>query len=302
VRYGGEQFHIRSGPYSAVVTEVGATLRSLRHGDRDLVVGFQAGELRPVYRGAVLAPWPNRIVDGRYEFAGAVHQLPLTEPGRGHALHGLVSWVPWQTVEHTADRVVLGYRIHPCDGYPFRIDLRADYVLHPDGLTWRVSARNTGDAAAPYGCAPHPYLKAGDGTLDDWLLELPADRYQRVTPDRLLPRDIVGVAGTEFDFRTARQIGDTRIDHAFTGIRHDRDGLATVRLVGPSGEGVRIRWDASCPWVQVHTADRAEPEASRSGLAVEPMTCPPDAFNSGVDLVVLPPGAHHAVSWLLSAT
>lgn len=180
MRCSGEEFGIRSGPYSAVVTEVGATLRHLRHGGRDLVVGFEATELRPVYRGAVLAPWPNRIVDGRYEFGAAVHQLPLTEPDRGNALYGFVCWESWRMVDHTADRVVLSHRLHPREGYPFRLDLEASYILGPDGLTWRVSARNTGDVEAPYGC-------------------------------------------------------------------------------------------------------------------------PPDGFNSGVDLVVLPPGAHHAASWLLSA-
>jgi aldose 1-epimerase len=301
MRYGGEDFVIRSGPYSAVVTEVGATLRLLRHGDRDLVVGFEPTELRPVYRGAVLVPWPNRVVDGRYRFGGAVHQLPLTEPDRRHALHGLVSWAPWRMIEHTADRVVLGHRIHPCEGYPFLLDIEASHTLDEAGLTWRVSAHNTGDIEAPYGCGPHPYLHPGTGRVDDWILELPADRYLEVTPDRFIPRGTVEVAGTGFDFRAARRIGDTTLDHAYTGIRYGLDGLATARLLAPSGDGVLIRWDRSCPWVQVHTADRPEPGLNRVGLAVEPMTCPPDAYNSGADLVAFAPGARHTTCWLLSA-
>lgn len=301
MQYGGEEFQIRSGRYSAAITEVGATLRALRHDDRDLVAGFPADQLRPAYRGAVLAPWPNRIVDGRYRFRETPHQLPITEPARGHALHGLVCWAPWRILDRAGDRVVLGHRIHPRDGYPFQLDLEASYTLGPNGLTWRLSARNTGDVPAPYGCAPHPYLKAGDGRVDDWLLELPVDRYLQVTPDRLIPTGTADVAGTGFDFRTARQIRSTFIDHAFTGIRPDQDGMATARLVSPSGGGVRVRWDRSCPWVQVHTADRPEPELNRVALAVEPMTCPPDAFNSGVDLVVLAPGARHTASWRVSA-
>lgn len=301
MRYGGEDFAIHFGPYSAVVTEVGATLRVLRHGDRDLVVGFRADELRPVYRGAVLAPWPNRVVDGRYRFGDAVHQLPLTEPDRRHALHGLVAWAPWRRIEHTDRRVVLGHRIHPCEGYPFRVDIEVAYALDDAGLTWRVTAHNTGDVPAPYGCGPHPYLRPGVGTVDDWVFELPADHYLEVTPDRLVPRGTVAVAGTGFDFRTARRIGDTALDHAYTGIRYGPDGIATARLRTVSGEGVLIRWDRSCPWVQVHTADRPGSGTHRAGLAVEPMTCPPDAYNSGVDLVVLAPDARHTTSWLLSA-
>ncbi|HWU31187.1 MAG TPA: galactose mutarotase, partial [Microbacterium sp.] len=60
-------------------------------------------------------------------------------------------------------------------------------------------------------------------------------------------------------------------------------------------------WDAGCPWVQVHTADLPDPAASRRGLAVEPMTCPPDAFNSGTDLIVLEPGAAHTAGWSIRA-
>jgi aldose 1-epimerase len=53
--------------------------------------------------------------------------------------------------------------------------------------------------------------------------------------------------------------------------------------------------------VQVHTGDRPEPADHRRGLAVEPMTCPPDAFTSGVDLVHLGPGESHEASWSIAA-
>ena len=301
MRASGEQHTIAAADYTATVTEVGATLRELRHSGRELVAGFGAEEMRPAFRGAVLAPWPNRIGDGSYEFGGRSHQLALSEPDRRNALHGLVAWSSWSLVERDDSRVVLGCRLFPQAGYPFLLELTASYELDADGLHCTIAAVNGGDADAPYGCAPHPYLVAGSGRVDDWSLELPASQYLQVTPDRLLPRGLADVAETEFDFRTARQIGTTFLDHAYTGLAPEADGTVRARVRTAEGSGVEMRWDASCPWVQVHTADRPEPALSRIGLAVEPMTCPPDAFNSGTDLIVLAPGERHEAGWAFAA-
>ncbi|MQA26629.1 MAG: galactose mutarotase [Micromonosporaceae bacterium] len=297
----GEQHEISGHGYRAVVTEVGAALRVLRHDDRDLVAPHSADAVRPVHRGDVLAPWPNRIADGRYRFGGATYQLPVNEVDRSNALHGLVFWEAWRLVERTPTSVVLGHRLFPRVGYPFTLDLEVSYSLAEAGLTWQVSAVNVGVGPAPYGCAPHPYLIGGQGKVDDWSLELPAEDYLAVTPDRLLPVDVRPVAGSELDFRQLRPIGGAEIDHAFTGLRWDKAGRVAARVLGADGRGVAVRWDRGCRWVQVHTADRPEAELHRSGLALEPMTCPPDAFNSGTDLVVLAPGDTHRASWTVSA-
>lgn len=294
----GEQYAIEADGYFAVITEVGATLRELRHDGRHLVAGFDADELRPVYRGAILAPWPNRIADGSYEFGGVRHQLPLSEPARHNALHGLVAWAGWQPVAHDAASVTLRYRLHPQDGYPFRLDFEVTYALGPDGLSCRLVATNSGDVEAPYGCASHCYLVAGSGRVNDWSFELAAEQYLEVTPDRLLPVEVRPVAGTPFDFRKARVIDDTFVDHAFTEIDPAKP---YARLLASDGKGVEVRWDAAHKWVQVHTADRPEPRLNRAGLAVEPMTCPPDAFNSGTDVVVLAPGEQVTANWGIAA-
>jgi aldose 1-epimerase len=302
VQASGEQYSMTAVGYTATVTEVGATLRKLAYEGRPLVTGFAAEEMRPAFRGALLAPWPNRVADGAYDFGGARHQLALSEPARHNALHGLVAWSPWTLLERSADRVVLGHRLFPQDGYPFRLDLTVSYVLSVDGLTTRLTALNAGTDEAPYGCAPHPYVVAGPGRVDDWSLELPADDYLDVTPDRLLPVRVTSVDGSAYDFRRQRGIGSTFIDHAFTGLGRDAGGRTRARVLSGDGSGVEMSWDASTlPWVQVHTADRAEPELNRSGLAVEPMTCPPDAFNSRTDLVVLAPGDLHEASWTITA-
>lgn len=302
----GTQFDLAFGDYTATIASVGASLRTLQHRGRDLVVPFDADEVRPFYRGATLAPWPNRVVDGRYSFGGTVaggaaHQLALTEPSRAHALHGLVGWLDFIAIDEAPERVLLATTVEAQAGYPFRLQVRVEFALGSDGLTTTVTTRNTGTDAAPYGTGPHPYLVAGDGHVDDWTLTLPATRVLTVTDDRLIPVELADVADGPFDFRSARTIGDTFIDHAFTGLERNSGDIAEVRLTAASGTGVVMRWDAACPWVQVHTADQPDAAQSRIGLAVEPMTCPPDAFNSGTDLIVLEPGEVATAAWTIAA-
>lgn len=317
----GTQFILESGDYRAVVASVGATLRTLTHAGRNLVVPFDADQVRPAYRGANLVPWPNRIANGSYGFNGRTEQLPINEVDRMTALHGLVLWNKWELREKTPECVRLGAVIEPQAGYPHRLDLEAAYTLSPQGLHWRITAVNVGTGPdtppAPYGVGPHPYLVAGAGTVDAWTMELPAAQVLQVTPDRLLPTTLAGVDmydGGAFDFQRPRTVGATSIDHAFTSIAaRGQDGvssdgtspvkMAEVRLLAPEGTGVLMRWDPlTLPWVQIHTADRPDaPELSRIGMAVEPMSCPPDAFNSGQDLIILPLHGRHEASWTITA-
>lgn len=184
------------------------------------------------------------------------------------------------------------------DGYPFQVGLAMELVLDDAGLHTTLTATNQGDSPAPYGAAPHPYLTAGDGLVDAWKLLLPAATILEVTPDRLIPTHTAAVEDMPvFDFRTLRTIGAVEIDHAFTDILWTADGVAEVRLEVPGGSGTAMTWDASCPWVQIHTADRPEAELHRIGMAVEPMTCSPDAFNSKENLIELAAGASHSARW-----
>lgn len=297
----GKHVGLTAGDYHATIASVGASLRTLQHRERHLVVPFDADQVRPFYRGATLAPWPNRVVDGRYTFADTDQQLPLTEPSRGHALHGLAAWLDFTVVHRTASTATLTATIEAQAGYPHRVEVTVTFELDEHGLHTTVTGTNTGPTAAPWGTAPHPYLVAGDGRVDDWTLTLPAESVLTVTGDRLIPTGLDRVAGGVFDFREARAIGDTFIDHAFTGLRRDEDGRTAVSLRAPEGTGVEVSWDAACPWVQLHTADQPDPALDRLGLAVEPMTCPPDAYNSGTDLIVLEPGAASSASWTIRA-
>jgi aldose 1-epimerase len=302
----GRQLEIRAGRYAATVTEVGASLRRLEHDGRPLVRAYDVDEHAPHFSGAVLAPWPNRVADGRYSFDGQEHQLPINEVERMTALHGLVLWEPWEVLEHNSSSVTLEVRVFPRSGYPFRLDLVVTYSLDDAGLSVLIGAVNVGVDAAPYGCSMHPYLVAGDGTVDDWTLELPATEVLDADPDRLLPIGLRPAAELGYDFTTPRSLEGVAVDHAFTGIRwsepNPATGLAEASAVvrAADGAGVELRWDSRCPWVQLHTADRPEPRFDRTGLALEPMTCPPNAFATG-EVDVLPPGGHHRARWRIAA-
>jgi aldose 1-epimerase len=295
------EFKIRAGEYTAAVTAHAGALRELRHRERNLIVPFPEGGPIPDYRGIIAAPWPNRIADGRYTFDGAEYEVPVNEPERGCALHGLVFPLDWTLESHDESSVALSCRPEPTAGYPHRVRIAVEYRLSDDGLHSSVTAVNIGGTAAPYGVCPHPYLVAGPAPLDEWSLEIPAGSFLEVTPDRLLPKEVRTVAGHEFDFRVPRTIGATEIDHAFTDIAFDGGGQARVLVRDPGGTGVGMTWDRTCRWLQIHTADKLPPALNRLGLAVEPMTCPPDAFNSGVDVIRLEPGEVHQAAWSIFA-
>ena len=297
----GQLFRLTAGPYVAEISAVGATLEGLSVNGRELLVRSPEAGPMLFYRGAVVAPWPNRIGDGSYTWDGQQIQTALTEPERGNALHGLVSFQLFSPVTVAEDELVLSTQLFPSTGYPFHLVLSVHYALDPEeGLTTTVTARNLGEQDAPYGVCPHPYLVAGPEPLDTWSLQMDAGTVLTVTEDRLLPTGTEQVSpGGEFDFRSPATIGDLFIDHAFTDLGRDEKGRFRVTVTAPGGTGVELSAGPELPWLQVHTGDRPEPENHRQGLAVEPMTCPPDAFRSGTDVVRLAPGAEHAASWAL---
>jgi aldose 1-epimerase len=280
----GAQFELRRGRQRLVVTEIGAGVRSWTVGGQELLASFSAGDYDAAFCGRVLVPWPNRVRDGRYRFDGAEHRLEVTEPERGNALHGLVLHSRWQGVRTSARRVSLAYELEPAAGYPFALRLAVSYELASGGVVMTLQATNVGAERAPFGAGFHPYLTPGTTSVDDIVLEVPAGTRVPVD-DRLLPAgSATPVDGTELDLRRGRRLGALRLDACFGDLGRSPAGVARVRLGSHAGAGQLTVWmDDRFRFVQVFTADAA--------IAVEPMTCAPDAFNTGDGLVVLEPGA-----------
>jgi aldose 1-epimerase len=296
----GAQHEIRHGDQVAAVTEVGATLRRYDVGDQQVVQGHDVDAVPDGSRGQVLVPWPNRVANGRYAWAGRDLQLPLTEVPKRNAIHGLVRWQGWQLADRDEASVSLSTTVWPTPGYPFLVTVSATYRLDDDGLSVELRSRNEGADAAPYGVGQHPYLATTTGRADGVTLTLPA-RSRLLVDDRGNPAGQEDVAGTDYDFRVPRRIGDQVLDTAFTDLLADRDGWVRVRLDDPDGSGVELRAGPTTRWLQAFTGDSLAAPRRRTAVAVEPMSCPPGAFASGVDLVTLEPGAEHLLAWGLRA-
>lgn len=288
----GDQVELTSDDQAAVVVSVGGGLRTYSAAGRPVLDGYGADEICPSGRGQLLLPWPNRIENGRYDFDGESHQLALDEPTRQNAIHGLTRWSEWTVAEQEPGRAVLEHTLHPRPGYPFALALSVEYVLAEDGLTVRMEATNVGSRPCPYGAGAHPYLAVEAERVDGVELQVPAATVLE-SNDRGLPVGESPVEG-ELDFREPRRIDGTVLDHCFAGLGRDADGRARARV------GATTLWvDESWPYLMVFTGDPL-PDVARRAVAVEPMTCPPNAFRTGTDVVVLEPGESHAGTWGIS--
>jgi aldose 1-epimerase len=248
-----------------------------------------------------LVPWPNRLAGGKYQFEGTTYQLPLTEPSYGNAIHGLVRWTPWRLEERSEESVRLGYRLYPSTGYPFALQLAVTYRLSDEGLQVTLRAENIGAQACPFGAGQHPYVRVGTELVNDAVLQVPARSIYRYD-DKLVPVEKISVEGTELDFRTPRPVGETAINMDYTDLERDADGLARVRLAAKDGgTAVEVWMDGAFKHATVYTGETVQPPSRRrQSVAVEPMSCPPNAFNSGEDLVTLQPGESWEGSWGIS--
>jgi aldose 1-epimerase len=282
-----------------VLVEVGGGLRTWRVAGVDLVDGYRADEVCAGSAGQVLAPWPNRIRDGRYTFGGETHQLSLSEPDRHNALHGLVLWLPWRRVDATGSSVTCECVLPAQTGYPWTLLLRTTWSLSAAGLGAEHWVTNLAATPAPFGFSVHPYLQLPGVAVADLTLQVPA-RTRLLTDSRLLPIGAAKIDGSEWDFTAPRRIGETVLDTAFGSVDPDPDGGSTVTLSSPDGRAISLWADAAFGWWQVYTGDTLPGERNRRSVAVEPMTCPPDAFRSGRDLVTLEPAETWHATWRLS--
>jgi aldose 1-epimerase len=286
----GKQITIVAKDQQAVVVEVGGGL------DRELLDGYSADEMSSSGRGQVLIPWPNRLEDGSYEFNGRRYQLPLNEPEHHNAIHGLVRWSTWTATEREPHRVVMEHILYPQPGYPFLLGISIEYGLSNSGLQVRTTATNLGTQSCPYGSGAHPYLTLGTATIDGLVLHVPGRTVLR-SDERGLPIRREAVEGTDYDFRQSKQIGPIKLDHAFTDLERDADGLARVELRDSNRDTKVSLWvDQTYPYLMLFSGDPL-PNLRRRSLAVEPMTCPPNAFRTGDGLIRLEPGASFTGTW-----
>ena len=290
----GHRHVLRAPRAAAEITELGASLRALRVDDVDLVPRYPDGTPTPAASGIVLVPWPNRVRDGSWTQRGTQYQLAITEPKLGNASHGLLRFAPYRVVSSTVDAVALEADVFPQTGYPFHLRTRVTYTLGDDGIDVVHEVVNVGTADAPVALGAHPYLCLSDVPTADLALELDAQRWYPVD-ERSLPLGDPVPVDEAHDLRTPRRVGDLQLDTAYTDLRRAGDGRVRAVLHAPDGRRVELWGDEHISHLQVFTTDRYP--GHDLAVAVEPMTAPADALNSGRDLRWLAPGDSWRVTW-----
>jgi aldose 1-epimerase len=293
---------VSAGTARLAVDLRGGGLRELVVGDWHVLDGYPSGTVPAARRGGVLLPWPNRLRGGTWRWADRDLQLDVVSEQSPNAVHGLVTAQPWAVLERSDDAVTVGTVVEPRAGYPFRLAAAVDYELTADRLSVTVRVRNDSDTEAPLGVGLHPYFAVGGGRVDE-LPEGAIDDAEVTIPARTAMVTDGGLPTGEtrpFDGALGR-IGDQVIDVPLTDLDRDGDGWARVHLRGAAG-ALEIAVDGAWSWLQVFSADTLPAGQRRRSLAVEPMTCPPNALADGADLVVLAPGEGWSGTWTLGWT
>nr|WP_258805252.1 aldose 1-epimerase family protein [Pseudarthrobacter sp. NS4] len=289
----GRQYELRRGDAVTVVTELAAGLRSFSRGGLLLTETYGDDQIPPGAAGITLAPWANRVEDGTWFLDGRKQQLDITEVARNNASHGLLRNTAYALVEESQHSVSLEATIFPQHGYPFLARHRVQYLLNGDlGLMVRQTLTNHDKASSPFVLGAHPYLRLGDTPIDELVLTVAADT-RLLADERLIPRSAAPVEG-DTDFRAGKHIADLSVDVALTDLVRNA-GIARHTLAAADGQNVSLWQDESCGYVHVFVSTQY-PGRSRA-VAVEPMTGPANAFNSGDGLRWLAPGESFTIEW-----
>lgn len=286
----------RDGPHGPVRAQLGtvaAVLAGCWVGPHAIAEPLDTGAVPPGGCGIVLVPWPNRVRDGRWMLDGATQQLDLTEPSLGNASHGLLRNTAYAVLERSDAAVTLGALVPPQHGWPFLLDTRVRYELEPDGLSVTHHLHNLSQRPAPVAVGAHPYLRVGDQPVGELRLSVPAARAI-VTDERNLPVGEEAVDGTGNDLRAGARVSELELNVALFELSPGPGG-ELARLDGAAGS-TRLWADADFGYLQAYT-NRSFPNAESLGLALEPMTAPADALNSGRGLRWLEPGERWELRW-----
>lgn len=289
----GTRFSIRSGDITAEITEVGAALRALRVGGVDLVPGYPDDTPTPAASGVVLVPWPNRIRDGRWDDRGEIRQLAITEPKFGNASHGLLRYATYRAESQSADALTLRADVFPQTGYPYHLENRVTYRITAGGLHVTHAITNVGAGDAPVAVGTHPYFCISDVDTADLAVQLDAQTWFRLD-DKNIPVAEEPVDAAH-DLSVPRRIGHEARDAAYAGLPRDDADRAQAHLLAPDGRRLTVWAGTGFDYLQVFVTDRFP--GHEVAVAIEPMTAPADAFNSGRSLRRLASGADWTLEW-----
>ncbi|WP_407358661.1 aldose 1-epimerase family protein [Microbacterium sp. LTA6] len=286
----GTQVHLRRGDVTAQISQVGASLRSLAIGTVDLVPPYPADAPTPACSGVVLTPWPNRVRDGRWNDGDTVRQLAITEPAKNNASHGLLRFSAYE-IDQTDAAATLTATIVPQTGYPYLVETSVTYLLTDAGIEVIHVLVNRSAESAPVALGTHPFVTIGGVDPHDLVLRVPAETAFD-TDERMLP---IGTRPADAALREGVRLGDVTLDTGFTDLSRDADGRVRHSLTAPDGRRVTLWQGEGFDYVQVYTTTGYP--GQELAVAIEPMTAPADAFNSGLGIRHLAPGESWTLHW-----
>lgn len=289
----GAQVTLRLPGAEAQITQVGASLRALSVGGVDLMPRYPLESPAPACAGVVLVPWPNRVRDGVWNDAGETRALAITEPRLNNAIHGLLRFTAYEIEREAEHRVTLRANIVPQPGYPYLVSTAVTYALSETGIEVTHRFVNHSSGPAPVALGTHPFVTIAGFDPAEFRLRVPANRFFE-TDDRLLPIAESPVP-PELDLRDGRRLGDLTLDTGYAELDRDADGRVRHRLTAEDGSGLTLWQGPGFDYVQVFTTSRFP--GQDLAVAIEPMTAPADAFNSGRGLHRLQPEESWTLSW-----
>lgn len=284
---------------SAVIGRVGAALVSWKVDSIELVEPGNLDAIGPYCEGIIMAPWPNRLEDGTWNYQGKTLEFPLNIHSQQNANHGLLIDYPYDLVSRTESSVTLGATIHARMAYPFTVYTTVKYEISESGITVTHSAENQSVAEAPYAVGGHPYFQFAGVPTADLILRSDAATVIDVN-ERQIPVGKSATIGTRFDMRGGVRVGDNFYDHGFTDLPRDSSGLAHTYLTTPDGRQIDVWQDSEFKHVVIFSPDfywDQTPDEKRVAVAIEPQTAAANAFKTGEDLRWLKQGEIFTATW-----
>jgi len=298
----GEQIEINFEDQRAVITEVGATLRTYDKGGVAVVEGYGPREIPDACRNQLCYPWVNRVGSGEWSFSGRHARAGADNVVTKTLNHGVVRWRPFAIDAADENRCILTHVLHPLPEYPFLTKFTVEYALGVEGLSVTSTVANLDDVAVPFTLGYHPYFAVTTPNIDGAFLHVPAASYVKVDQRMLPTGEIASVHETPLDFRLPKLVDGIELDVTFSDLVRDESGMFTAAVVDANGHEVRVSQDESFPFFQAFSGDTLAPGRRRTSLALEPMTAPADALRSGQALIVLAPGDEWSGVWRVNRT
>ncbi len=239
-------------------------------------------------RSCIMAPYSNRIKDGRFTWQNETLQLVNAVNPNKDVIHGFARVVNFDVKNISADdekaELVLftdKIRNGSFPGYPFNINLTVRFTLRERNLDCEITAENIDSVPVPFGCGWHPYFKLGEDGIDNLYLEVPAKKII-LLDDKYIPlkgKDAYSNLDDhkDIDFRTPFLIGNKLVNVCYTDLTTDADGIIHTNLIDKDA-GIKLTVYQKGGVTYAFTGDSVR-YRPRKSIALEPVQFMTDAFN-----------------------